>query len=129
MTITKGKILNLALFAIGTYIAVQMTGGLDGILNKNIADKLAPGNQVVMYSLTTCIYCKQKRQQMTSAGIPFSEVFIDTDPSKMQEFNNLLAAHYVPPGSVGTPTLVVNGELLLNNPSMADIKKHLKYKS
>ena len=122
------KIFNLILFAIGAYIAVHINGGMDGVINKNIADTLAAGNQVVMYSLTTCSYCKQKRQQMTSAGIPFSEVFVDADPSKMQEFNDLLAARYVPPGGVGTPTLVVNGELLLNNPSMAEIKKHLKYK-
>jgi glutaredoxin len=95
----------------------------------NIADQLAPGNRVVMYSLTTCGYCAEKRERMTTAGIPFREYFVDTDPARMDEFNALLDANGLPAGAVGTPTLTVNGKLLVNNPDMATIKKHLKFKT
>jgi glutaredoxin len=95
----------------------------------NIAATLAPGNQVVMYSLTTCPYCVEKRRRLNSAGISFAEYFIDRDPVRMNEFNTLLAAHRIPNGAVGTPTFTVNGTLLVNNPAMAVIKQHLKFKS
>jgi glutaredoxin len=124
-----GKLLNFVLFAVGAYIAVQINGGIDGIYTKSVADRLAPDNQVVMYSLTTCPYCKQKRQQMTKAGIPFTEYFLDANPAKQSELDALLRAHRVPAGAVGTPTLTVNGELLINNPDLSEIKKHLRYKS
>ena len=94
-----------------------------------IAEKLQPGNRVVMYSLTTCGYCAEKRERMTTAGIPFREYFVDTDPARMDEFNALLDANGLPAGAVGTPTLTVNGKLLVNNPDMATIKKHLKFKT
>ena len=93
-----------------------------------IAGKLAPGNQVVMYSLTTCGYCKALRAQMTKAGIPFTEHFMDTDEARKAEFFKILESYNAPPGGIGTPSLVVNDALLLNNPSLAEIKKHLKLK-
>jgi glutaredoxin len=122
------SILNIVLFAVGAYVVLQLNGGM-GSSETSVAGTLAPGNEVVMYSLTTCGYCKQKRQQLTRAGIPFQEHFIDSDNTKMQELNALLTRHRVPPGSIGTPTLVVNGELLVNNPGMDTIRKHLRYKT
>lgn len=95
----------------------------------NIAEQLAPGNVVVMYSLTTCGYCAEKRERLTRAGIPFNEYFVDSDPARMEELNAILASNSVPGGGVGTPTLTVNGILLVNNPDMATIKQHLKLKS
>ena len=95
----------------------------------NIADQLAPGNRVVMYSLTTCAYCVEKRARLTAAGIPFNEYFLDTDPPRMAEFNTLLRAQAMAGVAVGTPTFSVNGKLLANNPDMATIKQYLKFKS
>ena len=94
----------------------------------DITGKLAADNQAVMYSLTTCGYCKALRGQMTKAGIPFTEYFLDTNKAREQEFFQILAAYNAPPGGVGTPSLVVNDVLLINNPSLAEIKKHLKLK-
>ena len=94
----------------------------------NIAEQLAPGNQVVMYSLTTCGYCTEKRGRLQDAGIPFTEHFVDSDAARMDEFNALLTANSIAGGGVGTPTFTVNGTLLVNNPDMATIKKHLKLK-
>ena len=121
-----GNILKVIAFvAIGWYVW-QHQASTKG---PELAGRLAPDNQVVMYSLTTCGYCKALRNQMTKAGIPFSEYFLDTDEARKQEFFQLLQSYNAPPGGVGTPSLLVNDALLVNNPSLAEIKKHLKLKS
>jgi len=117
--------IKVLLFAIGVAVAWQFSGGK----TENVAAKLAPGNEVVMYSLTTCGYCTQKRGQLTAAGIPFTEIFLDKDEAQQRKFSELLAAHNVPPGGVGTPSFMVNGELMLNNPGMDEIRRRLKYRS
>ena len=121
-----GNLFKLLLFAVGIYAALHFNGGA---FEKNIAATLAPDNEVVMYSLTTCPYCREKRQWLQSAGIPFREYFIDSDPARMEELNGLLAAHNVPPGGVGTPILYVNGDLLVNNPDRGKVKRRLKFRS
>lgn len=121
-----GKFFKVLLFGVGIYAAIHLTSG--GLFEKNIAATLAPGNEVVMYSLTTCPYCMEKRLWMTRVGIPFREYFIDTDEARRREFEGLLVAHTVPPGGVGTPTLYVNGALLINNPDRDEVKRRLKYR-
>jgi glutaredoxin len=123
-----GKIFKAALFAAGVYLAL-LPGGGQNLFDKNIAAQLAPGNQVVMYSLTTCPYCRDKREWMHRAGIPFTEYFVDSDQSKRQELNELMATHRIPAGGVGTPILLVNGDLLVNNPGKDEIRQRLKFKS
>ena len=118
-----------SLATIGAIALAMHLVGFPGTGEANIADKLEPGNRVVMYSLTTCGYCVEKRKRLTSAGILFDEVFVDRDPARMNEFNALLAANSIPNGAVGTPTFTVNGKLLVNNPDMAIIKQHLKFKN
>jgi len=80
---------------------------------------------VVMYSLTTCGYCNQKRAQLNERGIPFVEYFIDKDPARQRElFEKLIKSGYRG-GGIGTPTFEVNGTMLPNNPSLDTIIKHL----
>lgn len=80
---------------------------------------------VVMYSLTTCGYCNQKRAQLQAQGIPFVEYFIDKEPDRQRElFEKLLTSGYRG-GGIGTPTFEVNGKMLPNNPSLDTIIKHL----
>jgi glutaredoxin len=116
----------ILLFGVAAYAALHLTGG--GLFEKNIGALLAADNEVVMYSLTTCGYCKEKRQWMTRVGIPFREYFIDTDESRRQEFEGLLAAHLIPPGGVGVPSFSVNGYLLVNNPNRDEIRRRLKFR-
>jgi glutaredoxin len=116
----------LAALVVAYYAGVALHKS--GFTEENMSARLAPGNEVVMYSLTTCPYCKALRARLTGAGIAFKEHFIDTDPPRMREFNELLAAHNHLAGSVGVPTLVVNGRLLVNNPGMEEIKRNLRYK-
>ena len=92
-----------------------------------IGDRLAPDNKVVMYSLTTCGYCKQRAADFHRLGIPFREIMVDKD----QALQNKLIdeAKATGAGGVGMPTIDVNGTLLPNNPSLSEIKKYLHFKT
>ena len=116
----------ILLVGVALYAALHVNRS--GLFEKNIAASLAADNEVVMYSLTTCPYCKEKRQWMTRVGIPFREYFVDADDARRQEFENLLVTHYVPPGGIGLPSLLVNGNLLVNNPERDEVTRRLKYR-
>ncbi len=78
------------------------------------------GASIVMYSLTTCGFCNQKRAELHARGVPFVEYFVDNDMAKRNElFEKLRAAGHS--GGVGTPTFEVNGRMLPNNPSLDSI--------
>jgi len=81
--------------------------------------------QVVMYSLTTCGYCKLMRRELQARNIQFVEYFVDTEPARWQELTAKLQRAGFRPGPVGTPTLEVNGVMLPNNPSIKTVLKHL----
>ncbi|MEC5396954.1 DUF805 domain-containing protein [Uliginosibacterium sp. H1] len=83
-------------------------------------------NTLVMYSLSTCPYCAEKRQQFRAAGVRFTEYFIDTDERASEDFTARLQAHNIPSGSIGLPTIEINGVLLPNNPSLSKIAQHIR---
>lgn len=89
------------------------------------AEVVQTGTTVIMYSLTTCPYCTQKRAQLRAEGIPFVEYFVDREPERFQELTKKLEAAGMRGGGIGTPTFDVNGTMLLNNPSLATIRKYL----
>lgn len=77
--------------------------------------------RITMYSLTTCVYCKQLRHIFEANGIPFREVFVDENPARMEELVAKLTASGFQGGGIGTPTLEVNGRMMPNNPPLDDI--------
>lgn len=83
-------------------------------------------NELIMYSLTSCGFCKQKARELHAQNITFTEYFIDKDSDKMQELNEKLAGAGFKPKGYGTPIFDVHGVMLPNNPSMAKIKEHLQ---
>jgi len=91
-----------------------------------IGDRLAPDNKVVMYSLTTCGYCKQRAADFHRLGIPFREIMVDNDPALQDRLVRQGMATGA--GGVGTPFIEVNGTLLPNNPPLSEIKKYLHFK-
>lgn len=82
-------------------------------------------NQLIMYSLTTCGYCKQKVKQLKQENIAFTEYFIDVDSKRRDELYTKLRKSGYPPQSIGTPTFDVRGTMLPNNPDMSVIKEVL----
>jgi glutaredoxin len=83
-------------------------------------------NELIMYSLTTCGFCKQKVKELNKENIAFKEYFIDTDKKRMDELNAKLKKAGFKQRSYGTPLFDVHGVMVLNNPSMDKIKKHLQ---
>jgi glutaredoxin len=83
-------------------------------------------DEIVMYSLTTCGYCNARRQSFERQGIAFTEYFIDEDESRSREMWSKLSRAGKGGGRIGTPVLEVNGHMLPNNPSMDEIRAHLR---
>lgn len=84
-----------------------------------------PHDQLLMYSLTTCGYCKQKVKQLKQQNITFTEYFIDVDSKRRSELYEKLDKSGYPSRSIGTPTFDVHGTMLPNNPDMSMIKEVL----
>lgn len=82
-------------------------------------------DRIIMYSLSTCGYCKQKVKELRQRNIAFTEYFIDKDSSRLDELNSKLAKAGFSPRSFGTPIMDVYGVMLPNNPSMDVIQQHL----
>ena len=114
-------------------VVVALAGGGWAMLKKGAgSEDSQPAGQsefvktgVIMYSLTTCGFCNQKRAQLRAEGIPFVEYFVDTDPARFEELTRKLEATGMRGGGIGTPTFDVNGKMLLNNPSLETIRKYL----
>lgn len=82
-------------------------------------------DEVIMYSLTTCGYCKQKRRELESAGIAFTEYFVDKDGTRNAELSRKMEQAGLPPRRYGMPILDVHGTMLPNNPSLETIRRHM----
>ncbi|MFA7388148.1 MAG: glutaredoxin family protein [Thiohalobacteraceae bacterium] len=82
-------------------------------------------NEIIMYSLTTCGYCKQKGRELKAAGIGFTEYFIDRDADRREELNRKLEQSGLPPQRYGTPIMDVRGTMLPNNPSLDVIRRYM----
>ncbi len=81
---------------------------------------------IVMYSLTTCGYCKSMRRELMAKNIAFNEYFIDEEPTRMKELVGKLKSAGMNSRNFGVPLLEVNGIMLPNNPSMKTVLKHLQ---
>lgn len=109
-------------------LCLVMYGGF--LLFSNNDDDLAgsygePHDKLIMYSLTTCGYCKQKAKELKKENITFTEYYIDTDSKRMEELNAKLTRAGFKPKSYGTPIFDVRGTMLPNNPDMRLIKSTL----
>jgi ribosomal protein L37AE/L43A len=80
---------------------------------------------VVMYSLTTCSFCEEKRHEMQAQGVPFLEYFLDLDPTRMDEFRGKLKGAGMT--IAGTPSFDVNGRFMPNNPPLDHILKQASF--
>ena len=74
---------------------------------------------VVMYSTTWCGYCRRLKTQLTSAGIPFTEVNIEDVPEAatfVEQVND---------GNQTVPTLLFPDGSAATNPSLAQVQELL----
>jgi glutaredoxin len=109
---------------------LRSTTGADGISGdaprRKVSEMDFSRAQVVMYSLTTCGHCVSMRRTLEANNIPFTEHFLDTDPASMEELTRKLNAAGVRGGGIGTPTLEVNGKMLLNNPPFEEVLRQAR---
>lgn len=80
-------------------------------------------DKLIMYSLTTCGFCKQKARELRNENIPFIEYFIDKDKQRNNELTEKLKKAGFKPKSYGTPIFDAYGIMLPNNPSISAIKE------
>ncbi len=92
---------------------------------ENPYDQFPAHGQVIMYSLTTCGYCKQKVRELDAADIEYTEYYIDVDSRRRNELTAKLQQAGFAPRAWGTPILDVHGVMLPNNPSLERIREHL----
>ena len=129
-----GKTLALAAVLAGVWFFTPLPGMLRAPLGDGSEDLRGPGgkklseldfsrSRIVMYSLTTCVYCQALRRRFEANGIPFKEYYLDTDPPRQAEMFSKLQMAGFQGGGVGTPTLEVNGLMMPNNPPFDEIVK------
>ena len=112
------KLILIALIGFGAYQTYLSQDGVNRVAVES-------HNEVIMYSLTTCGFCKQKANELHAEGIKFKEYYIDTNSIKQKELNEKLSRAGYKPRSYGTPIMDVHGVILPNNPSLNKIKKYL----
>jgi len=85
----------------------------------------ASRDRIVMYSLSTCGFCAEKREQFDRMGVRYVELMIDEDPVAEARLNLRLREAGLDSGAIGTPIIEINGTLLPNNPGFGEIGLHL----
>jgi len=113
------KIIFIMIVSFGLYHAY--TDGRLDIFESNVEHH----NEIIMYSLTTCGYCKRRARELKARNVSFTEYYIDKDKRRLKELNAKLTKAGFKPKSYGTPILDVHGVMLPNNPSMDKILKNL----
>lgn len=83
-------------------------------------------DDIVIYSLSHCDECVNKRRLMDNLGVRYREYLIDLDSAAEGRLDERLRKLGLHGGMVSMPVFEVNGSLLPNNPSLADIARHLR---
>lgn len=80
---------------------------------------------VVMYGLSTCVWCRKTRKLLTDLGVDFDYIYVDKlegdDENQVVEE----IKHYNP--SISFPTTVINGEKAIVGYREKDIREALGF--
>lgn len=82
-------------------------------------------DRIVMYSLSACEFCAEKRQTFERLGVHFAEFVLDTDEAAAGRLDKAMRRAGLPLDATGTPIIEVNGTLLPNNPDLATMRHYL----
>jgi mycoredoxin len=74
---------------------------------------------ITMYSTSWCGYCIRLKSQMQRAGLPFTEVDIETDPGAAAFVGSVNGGNHV------VPTVQLPDGSTLTNPSIGQLEKAL----
>lgn len=84
-----------------------------------VAPSIPDAGTIVMYSTSTCGYCRRLKSQLASAGIEYSEINIEEVPG------TAAFVEQVNGGNQTVPTVVFPDGSAATNPSLADVKARL----
>lgn len=79
---------------------------------------MTPSETVTMFSTTWCGYCRRLKRQLEEAGIAFTEVDLEDDPSHDDKIIAKTGGYRT------VPTLEVKGRLLVN-PTLREVQSAL----
>ena len=113
-------------FVIFTFSALVIYFALDKLIVELPEVKLAEHDQLIMYTITGCSSCEEKRGELSRAKIPFVEHVVDIQPPAAEEFMTKITSAGFTPGKIGFPSFDVKGTFIPNNPPLIQIMKHLK---
>jgi glutaredoxin-like protein NrdH len=79
-------------------------------LNKEQGDHVSgiDKGKVVMYGLSTCVWCRKTRKLLTDLGVDFDYIYVDKLEGDQENQVVEEVRHFNP--SISFPTTVINGE-------------------
>ena len=79
-------------------------------LNKEQGDHVSgiDRGKVVMYGLSTCVWCRRTRKLLTDLGVDFDYIYVDKLEGDKEDQVVEEVRHFNP--SISFPTTVINGE-------------------
>lgn len=88
-----------------------------------------PYDTVVVYSLSkgcwkTKRYSDKLRRELEGAGIGFTEYFVNEDKEALEQLRDMIRERLPEVRQYTIPAVDVNGNLLLNNPSLEEITSY-----
>ena len=83
----------------------------------------APEHEVVLYGLSTCVWCRKTREFLESEGVLFDIVYVDTLEGSEQEAAVAEVRRWNP--AVSFPTVVIDGAQSVNGYKPDDLKEVL----
>ena len=83
----------------------------------------APEHSVILYGLSTCVWCRKMREFLESEGVAFDIVYVDALEGPEQEAAVGEVRRWNPAGSF--PTVVIDGTRSVNGYKPDDLKEVL----
>ncbi len=109
-----------------TFAALVIYLALDNLMVEHPEVQLTQHDQLIMYSLTGCSACEEKRGELQRANIPYVEYVVDRQQFASDELTRKLNQAGFSVGSTGFPSFDVKGTLIPNNPPLFQIIKHIE---
>ncbi|MCF6218236.1 MAG: hypothetical protein L3J62_07410 [Gammaproteobacteria bacterium] len=109
-----------------TFAALVVYLALDNLMVEHPEVQLTQHDQLIMYSLTGCSSCEEKRGELQRANIPYVEYVVDRQQFASDELTGKLNQAGFSVGGTGFPSFDVKGTLIPNNPPLFQIIKHME---
>ena len=87
---------------------------------------MGQNDEIIMYSLSYCKFCKSLSDELNNSGIEFDEYYVDKDKTKRDKLTQTLIKNKIPGGSIKMPVVDLGVVILTNRPSFSEIKSYFE---